>query len=180
MWPKYRGWRERRLAELSREVDRISVAMGLSRGASERVRWMLRKLVGKSRVPSVMLLADLVYVACRSLRCPRTFKEIDGAFLDLYGGKYRRRARGRMSNAYKIANRFGFQMHVPIPADFIDRLAWERGGAQVAARAHSIVELKKTDAPHVKPMACARFAVETAIEEFGHREGDELEVRRCT
>lgn len=159
--PRGASYRERRLRELFCEVIKVCGYMGLPHAVRVRMCWMLRKLVGKKRGPVLGLMADLVYIACRSLGYPRTLDEIDQAFRELYGRSYTPLRGKRIGRIHELARKFGYNLLTPTAHDYIDRLAERWGAPQVAASAHRIAqELNSSN-----PVARAKLAVRLAAKE---------------
>ena len=164
-WPrliKYNnqvGGKERRLRNILCEAARVCSYMELPHIARERTCWMLKKFKGEDY--TLKILADFIYIACRSLSAPRTLKEIDDAFSGLYGKRYRPLQRGRAARVNDLAKNFGFDLQIQTAHDYIGRLAWKMGHPQVAWRAHQIAD--KLD--NFRPTTRATHAVTLAKEE---------------
>jgi len=153
------GRKERKLRNILCEAARVCSYMELPRIARERMCWMLKKFNGGDY--TLKILADLVYISCRSLSSPRTLEEIDKTFGELYGKSYRPLQRGRMTRINNFANGFGFTLPVPIAHDYIGRFAWKIGQPEIAQRAHQIADTLDS----FRPAARATRAVTLAKEE---------------
>ena len=168
-WPrliKYNnqvGGKERRLRNILCEAARVCSYMGLPHVARERTCWMLKKFRGEDY--TLKILADFIYVACRSLSAPRTLKEIDDAFSELYGKSYLSLQRGRMTRINNLANSFGFTLPAPIAHDYIGRFAWKKGCPQVAWRAHQIADTLDNFRPTTRATHAVTLAKEEASQE---------------
>jgi len=152
------SYRERRLRELFCEIVKITSHMKIPRTAHDRMCWMTRKLAGKTRSPAPGLLADLVYIACRSLSFPRTLEEIDKAFEELYGESFASLRHGRVSRIHELARGFGFDLPPATAHDYVDRLAAQ---PEIAARVHQIAD----GLGHGNPVTVAKKALREAQRE---------------
>ena len=156
------GGKERRLRNILCEAARVCSYMELPHIARERTCWMLKRFKGGDY--TLKILADFVYVACRSLSSPRTLEEIDKTFGELYGKSYRSLQRGRMTRINNLANGFGFVLPAPTVHDYIGRFAWKIGQPEIAQRAHQIADTLN----NFRPTTRATHAVTLAKEEITH------------
>lgn len=130
------GWRERRLSEVLRELDKTAERLGLPRTVQEEISYLFRKCQQKGLTrghDTSLTVGALVYIVCRYRHISRSPKEIYGG----EAGKLLREVR-RLTEALDL--RLPIKTNLDLAKEYLPRFATKLGvGDEVVRRGLEIL-----------------------------------------